>query len=142
MFHSIRIDFKRRKTQEDRYTLVPRLDASLQVTNSFFGVFDGTVGDFASHNVKVGSVSKAHRNGHFRPFSGHFEPFWACFDLFLAGFGAVWSRSWLFRAQDLVVSKLLESPHWKAFRHSSPAPAEEEGLFEWAVGCRLLDILD
>ena len=43
----------RRKTQEDRYTLVPRLDPSLQVTNSFFGVFDGTVGDFASHTVKV-----------------------------------------------------------------------------------------
>ncbi|CAK9007766.1 Hypothetical protein SCF082_LOCUS9596, partial [Durusdinium trenchii] len=56
-----------RKTQEDRYTLVPRLDPSLDVANSFFGVFDGTVGDFASHTVK-----------------------------------------------DLVVPKLLESPHWKA----------------------------
>lgn len=41
-----------RKTQEDRYTLVPRLDSSLDVVNSFFGVFDGTVGDFASHTVK------------------------------------------------------------------------------------------
>lgn len=39
----------RRKAQEDRFALCPRLygDAS-----AFFGVWDGTVGDFASHNVR------------------------------------------------------------------------------------------
>ncbi|CAJ1422530.1 unnamed protein product, partial [Effrenium voratum] len=41
-----------RKTQEDRFTLVPRLDPSLDIATSFFGVFDGTVGDFASNTVK------------------------------------------------------------------------------------------
>lgn len=41
-----------RKTQEDRYTIVPCLDPTLDVPNSFFGVFDGTVGDFASNSVK------------------------------------------------------------------------------------------
>lgn len=41
-----------RKTQEDRFTLVPTLDPNLPVQNGFFGVFDGTVGDFASDNVK------------------------------------------------------------------------------------------
>lgn len=41
-----------RKTQEDRFTLVPNLEPNLPVQNAFFGVFDGTVGDFASDNVK------------------------------------------------------------------------------------------
>ncbi|CAJ1365617.1 unnamed protein product, partial [Effrenium voratum] len=31
---------------------VPRLDPSLDIATSFFGVFDGTVGDFASNTVK------------------------------------------------------------------------------------------
>merc|ERR1719440_1021584 len=39
-----------RKTQEDRFLIVPKLDSG--VDQSLFGVFDGTVGDFASENVK------------------------------------------------------------------------------------------
>eukprot|EP00928_Gymnodinium_smaydae_P018937 TRINITY_DN17215_c0_g3_i5.p2 TRINITY_DN17215_c0_g3~~TRINITY_DN17215_c0_g3_i5.p2 ORF type:complete len:397 (-),score=94.91 TRINITY_DN17215_c0_g3_i5:243-1433(-) len=42
-----------RKTQEDRYLLVPKVDNDRNMgPSSFFGVFDGTVGDFASENVK------------------------------------------------------------------------------------------
>mmetsp|Transcript_99903 Transcript_99903/g.158088 ORF Transcript_99903/g.158088 Transcript_99903/m.158088 type:complete len:334 (-) Transcript_99903:58-1059(-) len=44
-----------RKTQEDRYLMVPTLDPAhakdLGYNISLFGVFDGTVGDFASDNV-------------------------------------------------------------------------------------------
>eukprot|EP00443_Scrippsiella_acuminata_P030506 CAMPEP_0115182100 /NCGR_PEP_ID=MMETSP0270-20121206/7772_1 /TAXON_ID=71861 /ORGANISM="Scrippsiella trochoidea, Strain CCMP3099" /LENGTH=379 /DNA_ID=CAMNT_0002595143 /DNA_START=107 /DNA_END=1246 /DNA_ORIENTATION=+ len=43
-----------RRTQEDRFTIVPNLepDGRFPCPCSFFGVFDGTVGDFASDNVK------------------------------------------------------------------------------------------
>lgn len=45
-----------RRTQEDRYVIVPRLDSSFPQSDgahrAFFGVFDGTVGDFASDTVK------------------------------------------------------------------------------------------
>ncbi|CAE8621823.1 unnamed protein product [Polarella glacialis] len=41
-----------RKTQEDRFIVVPKLDPESPVQCAFFGVFDGTVGDFASENVK------------------------------------------------------------------------------------------
>lgn len=41
-----------RMTQEDRFALVPRLGEDSQGQCAFFGVFDGTVGDFASENVK------------------------------------------------------------------------------------------
>jgi len=61
-----------RKTQEDRYTVVPNLERESRSPCAFFGVFDGTVGDFASENVK-----------------------------------------------DLCVPRLLESPNWRALRHSS-----------------------
>eukprot|EP00931_Biecheleriopsis_adriatica_P087680 TRINITY_DN62108_c0_g1_i1.p1 TRINITY_DN62108_c0_g1~~TRINITY_DN62108_c0_g1_i1.p1 ORF type:complete len:386 (-),score=71.53 TRINITY_DN62108_c0_g1_i1:45-1202(-) len=77
-----------RRTQEDRFTVVPCLDSDIQLPNAFFGVFDGTVGDFASDNVK-----------------------------------------------DLVVPKLLESPHWKAHRQAWPSltAAEQELLLSDAV---------
>jgi protein phosphatase len=43
-----------RRTQEDRFCIVPILDkkASEPESPAFFGVYDGTVGDFASDNVK------------------------------------------------------------------------------------------
>lgn len=41
-----------RKTQEDRFTVVPSLETDSKSPCAFFGVFDGTVGDFASENVK------------------------------------------------------------------------------------------
>lgn len=44
-----------RKTQEDRYAmvpLIPQLDGVAGGSTSFFGVWDGTVGDFASENVR------------------------------------------------------------------------------------------
>lgn len=41
-----------RKTQEDRFTVVPHLDGDSRSACAFFGVWDGTVGDFASENVK------------------------------------------------------------------------------------------
>lgn len=40
-----------RKAQEDRFCICPKLDPAVPKA-SFFGVFDGTVGDFASDNVK------------------------------------------------------------------------------------------
>lgn len=47
-----------RRTQEDRLTVVPTLEADGRTPCSFFGVFDGTVGDFASDNVKELVVPK------------------------------------------------------------------------------------
>lgn len=47
-----------RKTQEDRYMVVPKLDSEGPNACAFFGVFDGTVGDFASENVKELVVPK------------------------------------------------------------------------------------
>lgn len=43
-----------RRTQEDRYVVAPRLESETGASErpAFFGVFDGTVGDFASDNVK------------------------------------------------------------------------------------------
>mmetsp|Transcript_7551 Transcript_7551/g.13937 ORF Transcript_7551/g.13937 Transcript_7551/m.13937 type:complete len:439 (+) Transcript_7551:47-1363(+) len=42
-----------RKSQEDRFTVVPQLEPSNDgMPCAFFGVFDGTVGDFASESVK------------------------------------------------------------------------------------------
>mmetsp|Transcript_6484 Transcript_6484/g.13355 ORF Transcript_6484/g.13355 Transcript_6484/m.13355 type:complete len:383 (+) Transcript_6484:132-1280(+) len=41
-----------RRTQEDRFTVVPTLEPECRSPCAFFGVFDGTVGDFASDNVK------------------------------------------------------------------------------------------
>jgi len=41
-----------RRTQEDRFAVVPTLEPGTGSCASFFGVFDGTVGDFASENVK------------------------------------------------------------------------------------------
>jgi len=46
-----------RRTQEDRYLIVPRLPVEhnsldLDTPPAVFGIFDGTVGDFASDNVK------------------------------------------------------------------------------------------
>jgi len=43
-----------RRTQEDRFIVVPSLDPESRKNSpcAFFGVFDGTVGDFASENVK------------------------------------------------------------------------------------------
>mmetsp|Transcript_92320 Transcript_92320/g.270221 ORF Transcript_92320/g.270221 Transcript_92320/m.270221 type:complete len:377 (+) Transcript_92320:114-1244(+) len=41
-----------RKTQEDRYTVATNLEPEGRNPCAFFGVFDGTVGDFASENVK------------------------------------------------------------------------------------------
>lgn len=40
-----------RRAQEDRYTFSSQLIKGRNDTG-FFGVFDGTVGDFASENVK------------------------------------------------------------------------------------------
>lgn len=40
-----------RKSQEDRFCIAPRLFNDIDNV-SFFGVFDGTVGDFASENIK------------------------------------------------------------------------------------------
>jgi len=40
-----------RKAQEDRYCIAPKLIPGVDRC-SFFGVFDGTVGDFASDHVK------------------------------------------------------------------------------------------
>ncbi|PHJ16708.1 serine-threonine phosophatase 2c [Cystoisospora suis] len=48
---SIFTDIGGRKHQEDRFTLCPQLVAGRDDC-AFFGVFDGTVGDFASENVK------------------------------------------------------------------------------------------
>jgi protein phosphatase len=45
-----------RRTQEDRFVIVPQLDTLKSC--AFFGVFDGTVGDFASENVKEIVVPK------------------------------------------------------------------------------------
>lgn len=47
-----------RKTQEDRFTVAPVLDPESKNPCAFFGVFDGTVGDFASENVKDIIVQK------------------------------------------------------------------------------------
>lgn len=41
-----------RRTQEDRFLMVPKLDAADASGSALFGIFDGTVGDFASDNVK------------------------------------------------------------------------------------------
>jgi len=41
-----------RKTQEDRFCVAPSLELDGRTECAFFGVFDGTVGDFASENVK------------------------------------------------------------------------------------------
>jgi len=43
-----------RRTQEDRFLMVPRIEpgSSDAMPLALFGVFDGTVGDFASDNVK------------------------------------------------------------------------------------------
>lgn len=41
-----------RKTQEDRFCVVPNLEPGGPPQCAFYGVFDGTVGDFASDNVK------------------------------------------------------------------------------------------
>ncbi|CAD7926611.1 unnamed protein product [Amoebophrya sp. A120] len=40
-----------RKSQEDRFVVCPKVAPHLE-NAAFFGVFDGTVGDFASNNVK------------------------------------------------------------------------------------------
>ena len=39
-----------RKAQEDRFTVCPTIGEDS--SSAFFGVFDGTVGDFASHNIQ------------------------------------------------------------------------------------------
>ncbi|CAK0838825.1 unnamed protein product, partial [Prorocentrum cordatum] len=39
-------------SQEDRFTVAPNFEPEARVPCSFFGVFDGTVGDFASERVK------------------------------------------------------------------------------------------
>merc|ERR1740117_1408095 len=57
-----------RRTQEDRFVVVPVLDwISRTQPCAFFGVFDGTVGDFASENVKDLVIPKlmdaSRRNG-------------------------------------------------------------------------------
>lgn len=72
-----------RRTQEDRFAVVPQSDFGGGTGPlAFFGVFDGTVGDFASELVK-----------------------------------------------DLVVPKLAESLHGKAFRQTAVTrPAEQEQL--------------
>jgi protein phosphatase len=41
-----------RPSQEDRFTVAPNFEPDMCVPCSFFGVFDGTVGDFASECVK------------------------------------------------------------------------------------------
>lgn len=41
-----------RKTQEDRFKVVPSIEILDSKSCAFFGVFDGTVGDFASDTVK------------------------------------------------------------------------------------------
>merc|ERR1719265_1047010 len=41
-----------RKTQEDRFKVVPTMEVIDSKSCAFFGVFDGTVGDFASDTVK------------------------------------------------------------------------------------------
>lgn len=48
---SVETDIGGRKHQEDRFTVCPALVARRKDT-AFFGVFDGTVGDFASESVK------------------------------------------------------------------------------------------
>jgi len=69
----------------DRFVVAPCLENRSK--QSFFGVFDGTVGDFASENVK-----------------------------------------------DLVIPKLLESPHWRAVRSLPPSrSAEAESHLEAAM---------
>jgi len=59
-----------RKTQEDRLTVVPSLDADGRTPCSFFGVFDGTVGDFASDNVKELVIPKLLESPSWRAFRG------------------------------------------------------------------------
>lgn len=55
-----------RKTQEDRFTIVPTLEPESRSSCSFFGVFDGTVGDFASENVKDLVIPKLLESPNFR----------------------------------------------------------------------------
>eukprot|EP00929_Paragymnodinium_shiwhaense_P047264 TRINITY_DN23970_c0_g2_i1.p1 TRINITY_DN23970_c0_g2~~TRINITY_DN23970_c0_g2_i1.p1 ORF type:complete len:428 (-),score=123.15 TRINITY_DN23970_c0_g2_i1:379-1662(-) len=48
-----------RKTQEDRFVVAPSLPTvSRHSLCSFFGVFDGTVGDFASENIRKLAIPK------------------------------------------------------------------------------------
>mmetsp|Transcript_111452 Transcript_111452/g.240138 ORF Transcript_111452/g.240138 Transcript_111452/m.240138 type:complete len:393 (-) Transcript_111452:66-1244(-) len=75
-----------RRTQEDRFSVVPHFEPEKGLPCSFFGVFDGTVGDFASENVK-----------------------------------------------ELVVPKLLASPHWKALSKAAPRSAEQDRLLKEVV---------
>jgi len=76
-----------RKTQEDRFTVVPQVEPERGLPCSFFGVFDGTVGDFASENVK-----------------------------------------------EIVVPKLLESPHWRTLRNSVRGGEQDRVLKEVVKG--------
>merc|ERR1719375_1130597 len=41
-----------RKTQEDRYLIAPSVPSESLGNPAVFGIFDGTVGDFASDNAK------------------------------------------------------------------------------------------
>lgn len=57
-----------RKTQEDRFCVVPCLDPESRTPCAFFGVFDGTVGDFASENVKELVIPKLSESPSWRTF--------------------------------------------------------------------------
>jgi protein phosphatase len=55
-----------RQTQEDRFAVHPNLEPDIRMPCSFFGVFDGTVGDFASDTVKDLVVPKLLRSSSWR----------------------------------------------------------------------------
>lgn len=57
-----------RRTQEDRFTVVPQLEPDSRCPCAFFGVFDGTVGDFASDNIKDLVVPKLLESPNWRAF--------------------------------------------------------------------------
>lgn len=60
-----------RRTQEDRFVVVPSLlDPDGRTPCSFFGVFDGTVGDFASENVKELVIPKLNESPSWKAFRG------------------------------------------------------------------------
>eukprot|EP00746_Dinoflagellata_sp_MGD_P023544 gnl/MRDRNA2_/MRDRNA2_155180_c0_seq1.p1 gnl/MRDRNA2_/MRDRNA2_155180_c0~~gnl/MRDRNA2_/MRDRNA2_155180_c0_seq1.p1 ORF type:complete len:386 (-),score=52.23 gnl/MRDRNA2_/MRDRNA2_155180_c0_seq1:43-1200(-) len=62
-----------RRTQEDRYCICPRLVTGRDEC-SFFGVFDGTVGDFASDNIKDIITPELMKSPHWQHFVDHVLP--------------------------------------------------------------------
>lgn len=63
-------DIGNRRTQEDRFCIAPRLVQG-QEHCSFFGVFDGTVGDFASDSIKDIIVPELMKSQNWQYFVDH-----------------------------------------------------------------------